>query len=383
MAAKRILFAGGGTGGHLYPALNLADAFQRLLPEVECTFLGGERGIEATVLPRTRHPHRLLPLQPLYRQRPWRNVRLLTTAPSVVGGVWRTFRDFDPHLVVGTGGYVSGPALAAAVARRIPIAIQEQNAAPGLVTRLFAPRVDQIHLGYPEAIDRLKTGRSTEVFNLGNPVAVELGVHPPSRNGKRFGFGWPVGKTLLVFGGSQGALALNRAFLADLEWLSGQGPQAGSDNISVVWIAGPTHAGEISAKVDTLDLPIHVSVVPYIEGLGSELSHVTLALCRSGAMSLAELCAAGRPAVLVPLPTAAGDHQRTNAAALQEVGAAVVCEEAELKPGDLWSTCYEILSGETRLGEMSRAAEARGRPRAALSIAEAMLPLLAQRQGAV
>lgn len=380
MASPRILLAGGGTGGHLYPALNLAAAFGRLAPEVECVFLGGRRGLEARVLPDTGYEFRLLPLQPLYRQRPWRNWRLLATAPAVLAGVRRAFREFDPALVVGTGGYVAGPALAGARLRRVPAAIQEQNAAPGLVTRLFAPNVDQIHLGYPEAEGRLRVGRRTRLSALGNPVAPGVGGASGggSAGTSSVRFEWPHGRNLLVFGGSQGALGLNRAFLGDLEWAARDG-SAWPDGVSVVWIAGPAHAAELSARVSELPFAERVRVVPYIDDLGRQLDGVTLALCRSGAMSLAELCAAGRPAVLVPLPTSAGGHQLTNARALAEAGAAEVREEGGLAVGELWSVCREILTADERLARMSAAAASRGRPDAALDIAREMLTLLDRR----
>ena len=377
MASTRILLAGGGTGGHLYPALNLAAAFGRLAPEVECVFLGGRRGLEARVLPDAGYEFRLLPLQPLYRQRPWRNWRLFASAPTVIAGVRRAFRDFDPRLVVGTGGYVSGPALAGARLRRVPAAIQEQNAAPGLVTRLFAPGVDQIHLGYPEAEARLRVGGRTRLSALGNPVAPGVGGaaagaadgSAPAR------FDWPRGRNLLVFGGSQGALGLNRAFLRDLEWAA-RDAAAWPDGVSVVWIAGPAHAAELSARTSELPFADRVRVVPYIDDLGRQLDRVALALCRSGAMSLAELCAAGRPAVLVPLPTSAGGHQLTNARALAEAGAAEVREEGGLEAGELWSLCRDILTDDRRLTRMSEAAASRGRPGAAFDIAREMLTLL-------
>ena len=369
MAAPRILLAGGGTGGHLYPALNLAAAFRRLAPDVECVFLGGRRGLESRVLPDSGYRFRLLPMQPLYRHRPWRNWRLLTSAPAVVAGVRRAFRDFEPALVVGTGGYVSAPALAAARMRRLPAAIQEQNAAPGLVTRLFAPGADQIHLGYPEAEARLRVQDRTRLTALGNPVA----AGGSAREGR--GFAWPAGRNLLVFGGSQGALGLNRAFMDDLEWAA-RNAEPWPEGASVVWIAGPAHAARVGERVAALPFADRVRVVAYIDDLGSQLDGVSLALCRAGAMSLAELCAAGRPAVLVPLPTSAGDHQLTNARALAGAGAAELREEGALEPGDLWTTCRAILTDEARLARMSAAAEGRGRPDAALLIAREMLGLL-------
>ncbi len=382
-AGPRILLAGGGTGGHLYPALNLAEAFGRLAPECECVFLGGRRGLEARVLPETGYAFRLLPLHPLYRRAPLRNWRLIASIPAVLSGVRRAFRDFDPVLVVGAGGYVAAPALAWAALRRIPVAIQEQNAWPGLVTRLFASRADQIHLGYPEAEPRLRARKRTRVASLGNPVALgddagsAAGPADGGGEAKRGGrtFEWPSGRVLLVFGGSQGALGLNLAFLGDLEWAA-ERAMAWPENVSVVWITGPGHSAGISARVAALPFADRIRAVPYIDDLGRQLDRVTLALCRSGAMSLAELCAAGRPAVLVPLPTSAGGHQLRNAQALAAAGGAKLHEEPELEPGTLWSACAEILADDELLGRMSAAMANRGRPNAALAIAGEMLNLI-------
>lgn len=394
MPGPRILLAGGGTGGHLYPALNVAAALARLEPTVRCLFLGSERGIESHVLPRAGVDYRLLPLEPLYRQRPWRNWRLLWTAPGVLSGVASAFRELSPDLAVGTGGYVSGPALAWALWKRLPTAIQEQNATPGIVTRLLAPRVDQLHLGYPEAAQRLKPGQGTAVHAFGNPVA------PPGTGTDVAPFDWPEGRVLLVVGGSQGARAINRALLEDLESRAGRGTAVASgsgprarrgpgdassaaspsldswpDDLSLVWVAGRDHAASVAERAARLPWAGRIRVVPFIEDLGRQLDRVTLAISRSGAMLVAELCAAGCPSVLVPLPTAAAAHQLANARALEDAGAAVVREEGALEPGELWGTCLELLAGPGRLAGMSRAARARGRPDAALDIARALLRL--------
>ena len=162
--APRILLTGGGTGGHLVPALNLASALAQVAPSVRLLLVGSRRGIEARVLPDSEWAYRLLPIEPLYRTRPWRNARHLVRLPAVLGDLSRLFGEFDPTLVVGTGGYASAPALAWGVAFGCRTALQEQNAMPGMVTRLFSGRVDQVHLGYPEARSRLRFGPRTQVF---------------------------------------------------------------------------------------------------------------------------------------------------------------------------------------------------------------------------
>jgi UDP-N-acetylglucosamine--N-acetylmuramyl-(pentapeptide) pyrophosphoryl-undecaprenol N-acetylglucosamine transferase len=367
--ARRILLAGGGTGGHLVPALNLAAALTRAEPAVRVLLVGSYRGIEARVLPGSGWPFRLLPMEPLYRSRPWRNWRLVRRLPSVGSGLRDIFREFRPRLVVGTGGYASAPAVAWGVATGRRTALQEQNAMPGLVTRLLSSRVDQVHLGYPEARRRIRPGRRTRVFDLGNPVAL-------ADTGDVYD--WPVGRVVAVVGGSQGARGLNERLLTGLGSIS-----TWPSDVHVVWITGPAHRSSVEARVRAAGLAGRIRVVPFIPDLGGQLGNVTLAVCRAGAMSCAELAAAGVPAILVPLPFAAADHQRYNAQALVEAGGALAREEASVDGGELWGLALELLEDGSRLRSMAQAMRARGRPDAADRIARELLGLLghAESQG--
>jgi len=366
--AHRILLSGGGTGGHLVPALNLAAALRRAEPTVELLLVGARRGIEASVLPDSGWPHLLLPLEPLYRTRPWRNWRLVSSAPGVLGGLRRAYADLRPHVVVGTGGYASGPAVAWGLTKGAATAIQEQNAMPGLVTRALAPHVDQIHLGYPEARGRIRPGRDTRVFESGNPVAAGPVAQP---------FDWPAGRIVLVFGGSQGALALNELLLEGLAELSDL-----PADVTVVWVAGLAHHDSLSARVRETGLAARLQVVPFIPELGAQLQRAALAVCRSGAMTCAELSAAGVPAILVPLPTSAGDHQRFNASAMVSGGAALMREEGSVTGRELWRDMLVLLRDPDRLSRMAAATRARGRPDAADRIAAELL-VLARRSAEV
>lgn len=364
----RFVITGGGTGGHLYPALNLADALRRRAPETELLYVGSRRGLEADVLPRRDLEHRLLSVGPLHRSRFWRSWRTIASAPAALAGAFRAGGDFEPDVVVGTGGYASGPMVLWAWMTGRPLVLQEQNAEPGLVTRWMAPRADQLHLGFPEAEARLRPGDGTEVFGYGNPVA-------PSDRGEPT-FDWPGGRILLVAGGSQGAEGLNRRLLADLRVV-----RAWPVDLSVVWIAGPDHAAELEAEVRGLAWSDRIRVVPYVEELGRQLERVSMAVGRAGAMFVSELAAAGVPAVLVPYPAAAGGHQRANARALEEAGAAVVREEDRLQEGQLWRLVARILADEEKLGAMAEAAAGRGSPDAADRIAGELLRLAGGRVG--
>lgn len=361
----RIMLAGGGTGGHLYPALNLASALRRRArEEPRLLYVGARQGLESTVLPERDLPYRLLPMQPIRRSRPWRNWRLLVSAPAVWWGVRQAFRELDPHLVVGTGGYVSGPPLLYGATSGRATALQEQNAAPGLVTRWMGRRVDQVHLGFPEARGRIRVDAGTEVFAYGNPVdvAAARGSPPPW---------WPGGRIVLVVGGSQGARGLNRRLLGDLS-AAGAWP---AGDVRMVWVTGPAHADEVRDAVAETPWSDRIRVVPFVEGLAALLSRVEVAVCRAGAMFVSELTAAGVPSVLVPFPGAAGGHQEENARRLVDAGAAEMRLEARLDPGDLWSLVREILRDDDRREAMADAARRRGAPDAANRIAEELLRL--------
>ena len=366
MAGPRILLAGGGTGGHLFPALNLAAALRRAEPDVSLLMIGARRGVEARVLPQESVPYELLPLHPIYRSRPWRNWKLAAAAFPISRTLRRTFQRFDPQLVVGTGGYASGPALLAALLYRRPTALQEQNANPGMVTTWLAPYVDQIHLGYPEARILLKPGPSTRVFTLGNPVA-----EPSPAGSETATYDWPAGRVVAVIGGSQGALGINERLLADLEHTQDWPP-----DVSLVWIAGPSHAERVRTAVERLPYRDRIHVLPFLRGLGSQMDRITLAISRAGAMTTSELAVAGTPSILVPLPSAAADHQTRNAMALDRAGGARMLEEQKLRPGELWDTVLALLSSPDRLSVMAEIMRGRGRPDAANRIASEMLRLV-------
>ncbi len=371
---SRVLFAGGGTGGHLYPALALAEAFRRREPGTEVFFIGARRGVEARVLPERGVPHLLLPFEPIRRSQPWQNWRL---GPALVGSAWglaRLFRRFRPELVVGTGGYASGPAVGWALLNRIPTAVQEQNSYPGLVTRWLAPRVRQLHLAFPEARKYLKPGSSTEVFEFGNPIQPpDSGIRREEAR-QRFGLGG--GVVVLVVGGSQGARPVNEALLADLRGVAEGRLSPRPGGLEILWATGPAHYEGIAARLVELELGDWVHVEPYLHDMPQALAAADLAISRAGAMALAELCAWGVPGILVPLPHAAANHQYHNALALAEAGAAIVVTEPELTSGRLWNELSTLAAEPDRREALARQARERGRPDAADRIVTELAKLL-------
>ncbi len=378
--AYRAIIAGGGTGGHLYPALNLAEALRRSARgAIEILLVGAQRGIEARVLAERGVAHRLLPLEPIRRSRPWQNWRLLRSAVLVSREIRRLLDSFAPDLVVGTGGYAAGPMVGWALARGLPAAIQEQNSYPGLTTRWLAPYVDQLHLGYEEAMKRLWPGPDTLVRVHGNPI--RWPEQRPHLESVRRDFSLAPGRVVLIVGGSQGAAPINEALVAALQAVQLGELPAPPPDVQLLWSTGPSHHDAVSSRLAKLEGRIAVRTLPYVAEMEKALSLATLAVSRAGALALAEFCAWGVPAVLVPLPHAAADHQLHNACAMEEAGAAVVVEEAEMRrnPARLWDTVLELLSWPRRLESMSRAAEGRGNPRAADMIAADLWRLMEDR----
>ncbi len=359
----RVVVAGGGTGGHLMPALALADAIRALRPDVEPVLVGAVRGIEAAILPTRPYRFHLLPVEPVYRRQWWRNLRWPVLAPGLWRACRRVLRAESPRLVIGTGGYASGPMLVAARVAGLPVALQEQNAQPGLATRWASRWARQVHLGFPEAKEKLWLSAGTEVTALGNPIAPPRAVAGAAA---RTALGLPTARrTVFVMGGSQGARAINRAVADALD--AGAFPDT-----AVLWSTG-RHTHETYAPFHR---PPDVQVRAFWDPIADAYAAADLVIGRAGAMTLAELTAWGLPSVLIPLPTAAADHQTANARALEAAGAAVHVAETDLTGAGLADLVRSLLGDPGRLGAMAAAARARGRPEAARAIAERLLTLV-------
>ena len=360
----KILIAGGGTGGHLMPALALARVATEQGHEV--VLVGAERGIEAQILP--RHPFRfhLLPMEPIYRRAWWRNLRWPLIAVRAWRAAGQVLRDERPAIVIGTGGYAAGPVVWRAQRARIPTALQEQNAFPGLTQRWLARGAQQLHLGFPEARLRLSPGPKTQVFVFGNPItppAAGEGAADPHAARTEFGVS-DERRTVLVFGGSQGARALNETIARVL-----QRGQLG--DVNLLWGTGTTHLDRYAS----LAVPGRVVVRGFFDPIGAAYAAADLVVARAGAMTVSELCAWGKPSILVPLPTAAADHQTFNARALANAGASVLLLEREFTPDAFPKTVVPLVHDVERLDALARSARGRGHPKAARTIMSKVLEL--------
>ncbi len=361
----RIIFAGGGTGGHLYPGIAIARALQRIDPDIEPFFIGAHRGIEKAVLPPTGFPFELLDLHPLYRSKPWENWKTLRGAVTAWRSVSKLVRAQRPACVVGTGGYASGIALAYARMHNIPYILQEQNSFPGLTTRFFSSHAKQVHIGFPEAANALKRGAATNILDSGNPIEPPPGVRP-SIDAARAIWGFPSsgGRVMLVYGGSQGSKAINDTVAA---WVRRGIP----DDLFIIWATGRgTHADY--AALETT----RVKVRAYLSPVADAYAVTDFALSRGGAIATAELCAWGIPPIVVPLPTAAADHQTANARALAAAGAAELILQSDLNVESLDRAVRALLANPQLLAARSEAVRLRARPRAAEEIARRILGLV-------
>lgn len=362
--ARRIWFAGGGTGGHLYPGLAIARALVATDHTFAPYFIGAMRGIERDVLPATEFPHALLDLHPLYRRTPWNNWK------TIVGGVraWRALsrlaRIQKPEAVVGTGGYAAGVALAWARFHGIPTVLHEPDSHPGLTTRAFSKGARAVYVGFPEAASQLRLAKSVSAKVLGAPI-----IPPPlerkSRAEARAAWSLPADAfVVLIIGGSQGARAMNST-IAD--WCASGIP----GGVAVIWATGRMHIGS-NEQYESAS----VRVRAYLSPIADAYAAADIAIARAGAMSIAELCAWGIPSVLIPLPTAAQDHQTFNANAVASVGAAIHMPQSQLSVQALENVVGSLRSDPLAFERMRAAARDRARPAAAKDIASELSALL-------
>ena len=359
---RTILIAGGGTGGHLTPALAIAAALEAH-GGLEPVLVGAVRGVEARILPTRDYRYHLLPSEPIYRRQWWRNVRWPLLAGRLLRGVDDLLRAERPAAVLGTGGCASAPVVWRAARSGIPTAIQEQNAYPGLATRWLSRRVRHVYLGLPEARRLLRFGTRTEVFDTGNPIVPPAPERRPEAL-RHFGLA-EGGRVVLVTGGSQGALAINRAVAG---WLEAGGP----GDASVIWVTGRGTHEEFAR----FHRPPRIQVLDYLDPMADGYAVADLVVSRAGMMTVAELCAWGLPSILVPLPSAAADHQTHNARVLAEAGAARLLPQSAMSPASLGAAVDRLLSEDGTRDAMAKRARARGKPDAAQEIVSNLLTLV-------
>ena len=334
----KLLLAGGGTGGHLFPAIALAEQFKLEEPQGEVLFVGTEQGLEARMLPELGWPLETIVMSGWAGRGFLDKFKVAGQLVKSLGQARKILQRFGPDVVIGVGGYASVPTLLAAKTLAIPYLVHEQNAWPGLANRLLGRWAKRVCLSFDDA-DRA-FHRSATVLT-GNPVRAAMEACPNLDDQKT---------CLLVFGGSQGAQAINRAIVAALplfaEWRG---------KLEVIHQSGEHGYEETLQGYRDNDWQ-DAEVTPFIKDMASAYARATLIVCRAGATTLAELTACGRPAILVPYPHAAAGHQSTNARAMAAKGAAMTLEEADLTPERLASLINGLLHDRTSIRTMAAAA---------------------------
>ena len=365
--APRIVLAGGGTGGHVYPAIAIADAIRALVPEAAIAFAGTQDHLEWEAMPKAGYAIHPITVSGFHRKQPWRNVSFPFKLMKGLAQSWQLIGDFDADVAVGTGGYVSGPVLMAASLRGRPVVVQEQNAYAGVTNRLLAKRASQIHIAFAEA----KQAFPPEKCRLsGNPTRAEL--RHVDRAEARAAFEVPgEASMLLVVGGSLGSLALNTAMEAHL------GSLLDDENVYIVWQTGRMYYERLKDRVAAHP---RLRLLQYIDRMDLAYAAADVALCRAGAITCSELMVTATPAILVPSPNVAEDHQTKNAQSMAAAGAAILIPEADLNEA-FAREAPALLKDETRRAQMAEAARAIARPDAAERIARDVLRLIGWQNG--
>lgn len=343
----RVLIAAGGTGGHIFPGIAVANEIMRRDESSEVLFVGTARGLETKIVPDNGFQLSLIDSIGLKNVGFIGKLKGLAILPKSFLEARKLLKEFKPDVVVGAGGYVSGPVLLMASLMRIPTLVMDSNALPGFTNRQLARFVDKAALTFDEALPFFgKKGVVT-----GNPVRKEFfDVGPGERDGNLH---------ILIFGGSQGAIAINNATTAALEHL-----EAFADRLKITHQTGESDFAKIRDLYDRSSFQ-NSDIRPFISDMSVEFAKADLVICRAGATTCAELAAAGKASIMIPLPTAADDHQRKNAEALQNAGAAKMILQQDLNGENLAREIRDLAGNPEAIGAMEAAAKKLGKKDAA------------------
>ncbi|PWT84798.1 MAG: undecaprenyldiphospho-muramoylpentapeptide beta-N-acetylglucosaminyltransferase [Blastocatellia bacterium] len=357
-----IVIAGGGTGGHLFPGIAIAKEIQRRRPDARISFAGTKRGIEARVVPLEGFALDLIRSAGLKGKSIVARARGAALLPLSFGDAWRIISTRRPQLVVGVGGYSSGPVVLVASLRGVPTMLLEQNAVPGLTNRLLAPFVRAAAVTFESTAAFF----GPKAFISGNPVRPEFlnNEEQPAESGDAVS----ASAQVLVFGGSQGAHAINMAMVEAAQELTGRATQ-----VRLTHQTGERDLEVVRAAYRQASLTAEVA--PFFIDMGRRLREADLVVCRAGATTVAEITAAGKPAILVPLPTATDDHQRKNAEALAAAGAADVLIQAEMSGHVLAQRILTLAGDRAKRLRMAAVARTMAHPHAARVIVDRALEL--------
>jgi UDP-N-acetylglucosamine--N-acetylmuramyl-(pentapeptide) pyrophosphoryl-undecaprenol N-acetylglucosamine transferase len=359
----KVIFAGGKTGGHIFPAIAMAKEFRKRYPVSRISFVGTKDGMEARIIPQHGFKLSFIQTKGVSRRSYLSNFLLPFSLLHAFYQAYGILNRKRPSLVVGTGGYVSFPVVFVASLKRIPTLIQEQNSYPGISTRFLAHFVHKVCLSYSESVEYFSSPKKLKV--IGNPVREDL-IHKERNQAlKQFRLDEDK-KIIFVFGGSQGAHSINSVMLQCMDLLDPEW--------QILWQTGKSDFPEIKEKVK--NKKIKCAAYPFIEDMGSAYTASDIVVSRAGALTLAEITACGKPSILIPFPFATADHQRYNAEALQKQGAARMILQKDLSPEKLAQEIDFLLTNESKLKIMAEQSKNRGKPEATSLLVDQMEELL-------
>lgn len=358
----RVIIAGGGTGGHLFPGIAIAEELTMRDKANRVLFVGTNMGIEAQILPRRGIPLRTINITGIKGKSLFHRLGAFTQIPRAVGAALGIIRDFDPDLIIGLGAYVSGPMLVAGFLARVRRVIQEQNVIPGITNRISARVAKRVFVSFEESSGYFA---AEKVVVTGNPIRREFTLRrAPEKKG---GFG------LLVFGGSRGAHRINQAMIEALDFLGDL-----KSDIRIVHQTGMDEAVEIAKTYSGKGVVARVE--PFIEDMVVPYVESNLVVCRAGATTISELTACGRASILIPYPFAANNHQEINARALVKKGAAKMILDRELSGRTLAETVRSLFENPREIEAMEKASGALGKPGAAKLIVDECYQVVSQKE---
>lgn len=361
----KVIVSGGGTGGHIYPALALIKEIKKREPNAEFLYIGTEKGLESTLVKREGISFKTIDITGFIRKLSLENVKTIIRFLKGVSRSKKLIKEFKPDIVIGTGGYVCGPVVYAAAKLKIATIVHEQNSVPGLTNKFLSKYVDKVSISFKEAESFFPKGK---VVYTGNPRATEAALVERRDRLTELGLNKDK-KTVLIVGGSRGAKPINDAFLEVLE-------VAGKRDYQFLYVTGDVHYDTVMAKVKEHGNPANIKIEPFIHNMPEVLKNVHLIVARAGATTLAEVTAIGLPSILIPSPYVTNNHQEKNARALSDNGAAVIKLEQEMSGAILLKEIDSILLNEKKWGQMHKDTLKLGMPESGKILYELMKQLI-------
>jgi len=363
----KFIISGGGTGGHIFPAISIANALKKRLPDADILFVGALGRMEMERVPAAGYPIEGLPISGFDRKNMLRNIRVVWNLLRSLVLARRIISRFKPNVAIGVGGYASAPTLRAASALGVPTVIQEQNSYAGVTNKLLARKAKRICVAY-EGMDRFFP--KDKVILTGNPVRQDLfSVEPKTEEAYRFFNFDPKKKTILVVGGSLGARTINQSIIAGLDKLA-------KTDVQIIWQTGKFYIEDARKAAEPFISP-NLLVTDFVSRMDMAYSIADLVVSRAGASSISELCLLAKPVILIPSPNVAEDHQTQNALALVHKDAAIMIKDADSK-AQLVDKMLEVIEDETQLNKLSKSILQLAEKDSADRIAEEILKLVAQ-----